>query len=142
MKPKETQITGLFILGLITFIILSFAQIHSLVNYAKLTSLDSVTTFAVMDAIFFTVIKLLITLYIVFFLAVDIRGQFIQRERLRNKLETRIKRVIKDEEDPEPKKGDFIQIPNENGYTLQELVDEIKIQDESSKLNFEPFKTK
>lgn len=149
MKPKETQLLGLYILGLISFIILSFAQLHSLINYLKLTSLDSVTSFAVVDAVFFTIIKLLITLYIVFYLSVEIRGQFIQRERLRNRLEAKLKKERISEaikqmneqpfqwDDDNDNKGRPIDA-NINQFSPKDLLDEVKIQDESSKLNFEP----
>lgn len=138
MKPKETQIYGLLITILLTLIILDLYTIYSITSYIKLTTLDVTTSFAVVDAIFYQVIKFIIVTYGIFALSVEIRGKYIQRERLRNKIQVKQKSMYEQCKESIDRTNQMI----DNEFTLQDLVKEVKIQDESSKLNFEPIKTK
>lgn len=141
MKPKQTQVLGLLITVLLSLIVYNLYIIYSLTSYIKLDQSDVTTSFAIVDAIFFQVIKLIIVSYLIFALSVEIRGIYILRDRLKNKILARLKseHLIKDE--PEIKEGDYIRGNNKditNQFTLQDLASEIKIQDDSTKLNFTP----
>lgn len=129
MKPKQTQVLGLLITLLLSLIIYDLYIIYSLNLYMKLDQLDVTTSFAIIDAIFFQVIKLIIVSYGIFALSVEIRGIVILRDRLKNKILAKLKQegLVKD---------------STNQFTLNDLAKEINIQDESANLTFEPVKTK
>lgn len=95
MKPKETQILGLLITGLISLIVFDLYTIYCITSYIKLTNLDVTTSFAVMDALFYQYIKLIILSYGIFALTVEIRGIYITRSRRNAKLEAQIEREFK-----------------------------------------------
>jgi hypothetical protein len=146
MKPKETQVLGLLITLLISLIVFNLYTIYAITSYIKLTSLDVTTSFAVVDAIFYQVIKLIILSYLIFALSVEIRGKLILRERLRAKLQARTKSMYeqcKDSIDRINNTIDKESIKYESRNlqcTPKELLDEASAQHEASNLNFEPVK--
>lgn len=126
MKPKETQVLGLLITLLISLIVFDLYTIYCISSYLKLTSLDVVTSFAVVDALFFQSIKLIILSYGIFALSVEIRGIYITRERRNNKLRVKFKASVDKEKEE-----------NKESFTLQDVLDEAKVQEEASNLIFE-----
>lgn len=135
MKPKETQILGLLITALISLIVFDLYTIYCITSYIKLTSLDVTTSFAVIDALFYQSIKLIILSYGIFALVVEIRGIYILRNRRNSKLITKMQRG-QDRRPSEP-------VKHEHSYTLQDVLneaqsieDEFKVQEEASNLKF------
>ena len=98
MKPKETQYLGALITTLLALIVLDFYIIYSINMYAKLDQSDVTTSFAIIDALFYRVIQLIVVSYVIFYISVQIRGIFIQRERFNNKLQAKFKPSITKEQ--------------------------------------------
>lgn len=128
MKPKETQILGLLIILLISLIVFDLYTIYCITSYIKLTSLDVTTSFAVIDALFYQSIKLIIMSYGIFALSVEIRGIYILRNRRNSKLITKMQKG-QDRRPSEP-------VKHEHSYTLQDVLDEAKLQETASDLSF------
>lgn len=161
MKPKQTQVLGLLITLLLSLIIYDFYIIYSINAYIKLDQSDVTTSFAIVDALFFQVIKLIIISYGIFALFVEIRGIYILRERLKAKLEAKTKSMYEqckdsldrtntmiNKEYAEPNKTEQLykdfeaNAIRDNVFSPKDLLDEIHLQGGSANLNFEPIKTK
>lgn len=118
MKTKQTQILGLYIVALLILISFDFYTIYSLVNYGKLATDDVVTSFAVVDALFYQSIKFFIVSYLIFYVSIEIKDQFAERERLRT---TREKLEKRNEDKSE---NDLFKELRKRGITVIKFRDE------------------
>jgi len=149
MKIKETQILGLFIMSLLILITFDFYTIYSLVNYGKLITTDVVTSFAVTDALFYQALKFFIVTYLIFYVSIEIKNKFAEREKIRmteEKVDEVISEFIRKRvfETAEAVRKDFFETPSSDSSTQSETCNEGKgnfttfVGDEDK---FEPLRT-